>query len=58
MATSGAARLELHMMSGLGVRPALISEMLCDTTRSQYASVSGTTCSGTPACSHTCDDVS
>lgn len=45
--------LELHMMSGFGVRPALISEMLCATTRSQYASVSGTTSSGTPACLHT-----
>jgi hypothetical protein len=27
--------LELHMMSGLGVRPALISVMECATTRSQ-----------------------
>ena len=42
------------MMSGLGVRPALISAMECATTRCQYASVSGTTCSATPACSQTC----
>ncbi len=46
--------LELHQTSGLGVRPARASASDCDTTRSQYSAVSGTTSSGTPAASHTC----
>ena len=46
--------LELHNTSGLGVRPARASASDCDTTRSQYWAVSGTTSSGTPAASHTC----
>ena len=48
------AYLELHKMSGFGVLPALISAMLWATTLSQYWSVSGTTCSGTPASLQTC----
>ena len=46
--------LELQRMSGFGVRPALISAILCDTTLSQYWSVRGTVCSSTPAALHTC----
>lgn len=45
--------LELHRMSGFGVRPALIWAMLCETTRSQYWFVRGTVCSSTPAALHT-----
>ena len=48
------ADLELHRMSGFGVRPALISAILCETTLSQYWSVRGTVCSSTPAALHTC----
>lgn len=44
---------ELHSMSGLGVRPSLISFTECDTTLSQYCVVMGTTCSSTPRDSHT-----
>ena len=46
--------LELQRMSGLGVRPALISLRQCETTRCQYCSVRGTTSNGTPASRHTC----
>lgn len=46
--------LELHNISGLGVRPALISDTACDTTCCQYWSVSGTTCRVTPASPQTC----
>ena len=47
-------RLELQSTSGLGVRPARVSARQCSTTRAQYASVSGTTCRGTPASRQTC----
>ena len=50
--------LELHRMSGLGVRPAFISAILCETTLSQYWFVRGTVCKSTSAALHTCNSSS
>jgi len=52
-AVAASMHLELHQTSGLGVRPARASASECDTTRSQYSSVNGTTSSGTLAALHT-----